>query len=99
MSAKSINIGSDLNKIDAHVITADEYEEIPELTDVFFERSNVHQCGKLIRKGSLETQPKKVLVSVRYSPEVVAYFKSTGKGWQKRMDEALKEWLREHPVA
>jgi uncharacterized protein (DUF4415 family) len=38
----------------------------------------------------------KVLLSIRYSPEVVAYFKSTGKGWQKRMDDALKEWARDH---
>lgn len=36
---------------------------------------------------------KKVLLSVRYSPEVVDYFKSTGEGWQKRMDEALKDWV------
>lgn len=39
---------------------------------------------------------KKVLLSVRYSPEVVEYFKSTGEGWQKRMDEALKEWVASH---
>ena len=30
---------------------------------------------------------------MRYSPEVVAYFKATGKGWQARMDEALREWI------
>jgi uncharacterized protein (DUF4415 family) len=36
---------------------------------------------------------KKVLLSMRYSPEVVEYFKSTGDGWQSRMDEALKEWV------
>lgn len=39
---------------------------------------------------------KKVLLSVRYSPEVVQYFKSTGEGWQARMDEALKEWMAAH---
>lgn len=38
-------------------------------------------------------KPKKILLSVRYSPEVVQYFKSTGEGWQTRMDEALKEWV------
>jgi len=27
---------------------------------------------------------------VRYSPEVVAYFKSTGAGWQARMNEVLR---------
>jgi uncharacterized protein (DUF4415 family) len=30
------------------------------------------------------------------SPEVVAYFKAQGRGWQRRMDEALKEWMAEH---
>jgi uncharacterized protein (DUF4415 family) len=39
---------------------------------------------------------KKVLLSVRYSPEVVEYFKATGEGWQTRMDEALKEWMESH---
>jgi uncharacterized protein (DUF4415 family) len=41
-------------------------------------------------------KPKKVLLSVRYSPEVVDYFQSTGKGWQTRMDEALREWVHSH---
>ena len=39
---------------------------------------------------------KKVLLSLRYSPEVVEYFKSSGEGWQTRMDEALKEWVAAH---
>lgn len=39
---------------------------------------------------------KKILLSVRYSPEVVEYFQSTGEGWQTRMDEALKEWVGSH---
>jgi len=40
--------------------------------------------------------PPKVLLSVRYSPEVVEYFKATGAGWQSRMDEALQEWVADH---
>jgi uncharacterized protein (DUF4415 family) len=39
---------------------------------------------------------KKILLSVRYSPEVVEYFQSTGEGWQTRMDEALREWVDSH---
>jgi len=35
-------------------------------------------------------------VHIRFSPEVIAHFKVTGKGWQTRMDEALKEWIAEH---
>lgn len=41
----------------------------------------------------LQRAPTKQLVSVRYSPEVLAYFKSEGAGWQTRMDEALKQWV------
>ena len=36
---------------------------------------------------------KKQLVSVRYSAEVLAYFRATGEGWQARMDGVLKEYV------
>lgn len=39
--------------------------------------------------------PTKQLVSVRYSPEVLQYFRSTGHGWQTRMNEALLEWVHQ----
>lgn len=42
----------------------------------------------------LQRQPKKVPVTVRYSPEVVKYFKSTGEGWQTRMDTVLKTYVK-----
>lgn len=47
-------------------------------------------------RGRPKAKSKKQLVSIRYSPEVVEYFKSTGEGWQTRMDEALKEWVESH---
>lgn len=40
-----------------------------------------------------QVAPTKQLVSVRYSPEVLSFFKSSGTGWQSRMDEALKQWV------
>jgi len=42
-------------------------------------------------RGRPKSENKKVLVSVRYSPEVIAYFRATGKGWQTRMDSVLRE--------
>lgn len=38
------------------------------------------------RKGD----PVKQAVSVRLSPEVIAFFKSKGSGWQTRMDNTLR---------
>jgi uncharacterized protein (DUF4415 family) len=31
---------------------------------------------------------------VRYSPEVLDYFKATGAGWQTRMNSALLEYVK-----
>ena len=47
-------------------------------------------------RGRPKSENKKLLVSVRYSPEVVAYFKSTGDGWQARMDGVLRQYVLEH---
>ena len=43
--------------------------------------------------------PTKLPVTVRYNPEVVAYFKATGTGWQTRMNDALCEWVATHKTA
>ena len=47
-------------------------------------------------RGRPKSENKKLLVSVRYSPEVVAYFKSTGEGWQSRMDVVLRQYVARH---
>jgi uncharacterized protein (DUF4415 family) len=47
-------------------------------------------------RGRPKSEHKKLLVSIRYSPEVVAYFKSTGAGWQTRMDSVLRRYVARH---
>jgi len=47
-------------------------------------------------RGRPRSENKKLLVSVRYSPEVIAYFKSTGEGWQSRMDGVLRQYVSRH---
>ena len=38
-------------------------------------------------------RPTKEQVAIRYSPEVLAYFRATGAGWQTRMDDALRDYV------
>ena len=38
-------------------------------------------------------------VNIRIDEKVVNAFKSKGRGWQNRMNAALREWLREHSAA
>jgi uncharacterized protein (DUF4415 family) len=47
-------------------------------------------------RGRPKSESKKLLVSVRYSPEVLAYFRSTGEGWQARMDGVLRQYVQKH---
>ena len=47
-------------------------------------------------RGRPRSDNKKLLVSVRYSPEVIEYFKSTGQGWQSRMDAVLLRYVARH---
>ena len=44
-------------------------------------------------RGRPKSDSPKQLVSVRYSQEVLTYFKSTGEGWQSRMDGVLREYV------
>jgi uncharacterized protein (DUF4415 family) len=44
-------------------------------------------------RGRPRTENPKRLVSVRYSPEVITYFKSTGDAWQARVDGVLREYV------
>lgn len=55
--------------------------------------------GRLVRRGrGPQKTPTKTPVTIRLSPDVVDHFRATGKGWQSRMDAALREWLQErHP--
>jgi uncharacterized protein (DUF4415 family) len=41
--------------------------------------------------------PRKLAVTVRYDAEVVEAFRAGGEGWQTRMNDALRDWLRTHP--
>jgi uncharacterized protein (DUF4415 family) len=47
-------------------------------------------------RGRPKSEHKKLLVSVRYSQEVVEFFKATGDGWQSRMDGVLRQYVARH---
>lgn len=44
-------------------------------------------------RGRPKSPTRKTLVSIRYSPEVLAFFRSTGEGWQARMDGVLRHYV------
>ena len=40
----------------------------------------------------------KVQLTVRFDADVIDSFKLAGDGWQTRMNDALRDWLRTHRV-
>lgn len=84
-------LGSDLAKVDAHVIQPEEYEELPEWTDEMFDRADLKIGGKLVRRGRPPKEAPKSIVSIRLDPEVLDHFKADGPGWQTRINAALRK--------
>jgi uncharacterized protein (DUF4415 family) len=71
-------------------------DEAPELNDSFFELADEFHGQTLIRRGRPQSEAPKKLVSVRFDADVIAAFKSKGRGWQTRMNEVLKEYIAKH---
>ncbi|MBV7482835.1 BrnA antitoxin family protein [Bordetella sp. BOR01] len=44
--------------------------------------------------GRPPAERAKVQLTVRYDQDVVEAFKTGGPGWQTRMNDALRDWLR-----
>ncbi|TBW38468.1 hypothetical protein EYW49_09375 [Siculibacillus lacustris] len=74
-------------------------DDAPEWTDEMFERADLYVGETLIRRGRPKSATPKVAVNIRLSADVVARFKAGGRGWQTRIDAALKDWLAAHPEA
>jgi uncharacterized protein (DUF4415 family) len=41
-------------------------------------------------------KPRKVPTTIRFDPDVLAALKATGKGWQTRVNDAMREWVKAH---
>jgi uncharacterized protein (DUF4415 family) len=76
-------LGSDLKRVDAHVIKRHEYDDAPELTDEMLRRMVVKKRGRPI------TPNPRRLLTLRLPADVIERWKATGPGWQTRMAERL----------
>jgi len=50
-------------------------------------------------RGRPKATTPKVFTAIRLDADLLEAFKSTGKGWQTRMNAALREYLATHPQA
>jgi uncharacterized protein (DUF4415 family) len=91
-TARSLKrVGSDMKKVDEYVLCPKDYEEIPELTKEWFERATLSVGGVPISRGRPKSVAPKNAVSLRLDPDVVAHFRRGGRGWQSRINAALRK--------
>jgi uncharacterized protein (DUF4415 family) len=82
-TASRRSMKSDMARVDAHVVKAQEYDELPELTERMLKRAKINKGGRPVSPN-----PRK-LISLRLPADVIARWKATGPGWQTRMAERL----------
>jgi uncharacterized protein (DUF4415 family) len=63
-----------------------------------FEPSDEQFAQMKRRAGRPKLANPKIAVTVRYDAEVIERFRESGEGWQTRMNDALRDWLRTHRV-
>jgi uncharacterized protein (DUF4415 family) len=99
MTGKKRALGSDLKKVDRHVIQPHEYGEVPELTDEMVERADLYHGGKLIRRGRPKSDDPKRLITLRLDAAVLRWFQQSGPGYQSRIGAALKSHMTRKKAA
>jgi uncharacterized protein (DUF4415 family) len=78
-------LGSDLRRVDAHVIQPHEYDELPELTEEMLARASVNKGGRP------KSENPRRLISLRLPEDIISKWRATGPGWQTRMAERLRK--------
>jgi len=57
------------------------------------EKMLVPKPGRVLGSGT------KSSTTLRFDNDILATFKATGRGWQTRINNALRDWLKEHKPA
>jgi uncharacterized protein (DUF4415 family) len=68
-------------------------DDAPKITARWVAGADLYVGKKLVRRGRPPGTAKKTQTTVRISNEVLAFFRASGRGWQTRMDEALKKYV------
>jgi uncharacterized protein (DUF4415 family) len=50
-------------------------------------------------RGRPKADETKVFTAIRLDADVLKAFKATGKGWQTRVNAALRQFIAEHPIS
>ncbi len=74
-------------------------DDAPAWTDEMFERADLYHGETLIRRGRPKVEHPKQRVTLRLDEDVVSALRASGRGWQTRVNQALREWIEKGAAA
>lgn len=66
-------------------------DDAPRLDTAWFEGAELREGARLVRRGRPRMDARKEAVSLRLDPDLLAWYRGTGPGWQSRINEALRK--------
>jgi uncharacterized protein (DUF4415 family) len=66
-------------------------DDAPRLTDKFFDRAEIRQGNRVVRRGRPPLLNPKRAVKLRLDADVLAAYRKTGAGWQTRINADLRK--------
>ena len=69
-------------------------DDTPELTEEFFQRADLFDGDKLVRRGRPKAATTKEPVKIRLDADVLAALRASGEGWQTRINDTLRASLQ-----
>ena len=66
-------------------------DDAPLLTEAFFDRAEIREGDRIIRRGRPPLPSPKQAVKLRLDADVLAAYRKTGEGWQTRINADLRK--------
>jgi uncharacterized protein (DUF4415 family) len=66
-------------------------DDAPALTDKFFDRAEIRDGDRIVRRGRPPLPSPKEAVKLRLDADVLAAYRKTGRGWQTRINADLRK--------
>ncbi len=76
--------------------TEEDFQHARPAAEVLPELFGPHAAAEMLKpRGRPKVAVTKAHVNIRLDADVLGAFKAMGRGWQTRINKALREWLKE----
>ena len=93
----AINAGIDAD-VEARELKSEWHKGAKLASDVLAHQAYAALVAMKRPRGRPKADETKVFTAIRLDADLLETFKATGKGWQTRVNAALRQFITEHPL-